>query len=217
ELLSTGPVNYDGMIDVDVEAAWLAHKTSVYQRIEFNVDDPASLTTLQLEMLYDDGFVAYLNGTRVASAFATVLPNFDSNATGSRDDADVLVPDRFNLTSFLNRLVVGKNVLAIHLLNDLDTSSDLLSRPTLTGSRAVDGSTIEAFMLVPTPGTANSASGVSLGPIVQNVTENPPRPGNFDNLVITAEVRSEEHTSELQSREKLVCRLLLEKKNIVYK
>src|SRR5690606_41007373 len=28
-----------------------------------------------------------------------------------------------------------------------------------------------------------------------------------------AEIRSEEHTSELQSREKLVCRLLLEKKN----
>src|SRR5690606_41913160 len=30
---------------------------------------------------------------------------------------------------------------------------------------------------------------------------------------ITAIARSEEHTSELQSREKLVCRLLLEKKN----
>src|SRR5690606_16788239 len=29
--------------------------------------------------------------------------------------------------------------------------------------------------------------------------------------------RSEEHTSELQSREKLVCRLLLEKKNVVKK
>src|SRR5690606_40096041 len=29
-------------------------------------------------------------------------------------------------------------------------------------------------------------------------------------------VRSEEHTSELQSRENLVCRLLLEKKNKVY-
>src|SRR5690606_40220189 len=28
-------------------------------------------------------------------------------------------------------------------------------------------------------------------------------------------VRSEEHTSELQSRENLVCRLLLEKKNVV--
>src|SRR5690606_40673843 len=30
-------------------------------------------------------------------------------------------------------------------------------------------------------------------------------------------VRSEEHTSELQSRENLVCRLLLEKKNTNYK
>src|SRR5690606_41570228 len=33
--------------------------------------------------------------------------------------------------------------------------------------------------------------------------------GNF----LTNEKRSEEHTSELQSRENLVCRLLLEKKN----
>src|SRR5690606_39716699 len=30
-------------------------------------------------------------------------------------------------------------------------------------------------------------------------------------------LRSEEHTSELQSRENLVCRLLLEKKNILFK
>src|SRR5690606_40202115 len=37
-------------------------------------------------------------------------------------------------------------------------------------------------------------------------------PKNFDYKNITGKVsRSEEHTSELQSREKLVCRLLLEK------
>src|SRR5690606_41205176 len=37
----------------------------------------------------------------------------------------------------------------------------------------------------------------------------------FSDVEITgsAALRSEEHTSELQSREKLVCRLLLEKKN----
>src|SRR5690606_39717856 len=34
--------------------------------------------------------------------------------------------------------------------------------------------------------------------------------------VVAEEARSEEHTSELQSRENLVCRLLLEKKNDVY-
>src|SRR5690606_40980970 len=32
-------------------------------------------------------------------------------------------------------------------------------------------------------------------------------------VIVHRTVRSEEHTSELQSREKLVCRLLLEKKN----
>src|SRR5690606_40950410 len=34
--------------------------------------------------------------------------------------------------------------------------------------------------------------------------------------VITKDERSEEHTSELQSRENLVCRLLLEKKKNIY-
>src|SRR5690606_41160587 len=36
--------------------------------------------------------------------------------------------------------------------------------------------------------------------------------GRIDWLINNAGLRSEEHTSELQSREKLVCRLLLEKK-----
>src|SRR5439155_20192024 len=35
-------------------------------------------------------------------------------------------------------------------------------------------------------------------------------------LQVTADARSEEHTSELQSRGHLVCRLLLEKKKICY-
>src|SRR3712207_7698124 len=35
-----------------------------------------------------------------------------------------------------------------------------------------------------------------------------------DDVAAPADVRSEEHTSELQSRQYLVCRLLLEKKNI---
>src|SRR5206468_5972654 len=38
--------------------------------------------------------------------------------------------------------------------------------------------------------------------------------GTVLSAVATAELRSEEHTSELQSRSDLVCRLLLEKKNI---
>src|SRR5690606_42164968 len=43
----------------------------------------------------------------------------------------------------------------------------------------------------------------------------PRRPGRRRHLL--ARGRSEEHTSELQSRENLVCRLLLEKKKIAYR
>src|SRR3712207_8466090 len=39
---------------------------------------------------------------------------------------------------------------------------------------------------------------------------------NLDIKMETGTGRSEEHTSELQSRQYLVCRLLLEKKNIIY-
>src|SRR3712207_9008192 len=40
--------------------------------------------------------------------------------------------------------------------------------------------------------------------------------GRFDAQAADFKLRSEEHTSELQSRQYLVCRLLLEKKKISY-
>src|SRR5260221_2671101 len=42
----------------------------------------------------------------------------------------------------------------------------------------------------------------------------PFQPGGLHGLQLLARLRSEEHTSELQSHSDLVCRLLLEKKNI---
>src|SRR5690349_22557587 len=41
-------------------------------------------------------------------------------------------------------------------------------------------------------------------------------PARGDELRLRSRIRSEEHTSELQSRRDLVCRLLLEKKKKVY-
>src|SRR3712207_7832472 len=43
--------------------------------------------------------------------------------------------------------------------------------------------------------------------------DNRATPGDLAYVLTTYFVRSEEHTSELQSRQYLVCRLLLEKKN----
>ena len=132
--------------------------------------------------------MAYLNGARVAAVGAPALPNFQSNSSVERDDADALSPETFNLTAFLGSLVAGTNVLAIHVLNTDDASPDLLSVPKLVATQLIDDTVVEAYMPEPTPGAANSSVGVTPGPIISNVTENPPRPAHNQNLVITAEV-----------------------------
>lgn len=192
ELLSTGPVSFAPLLNVDVAAPWAAAQSSVYQRVEFNIDDPAKIQSLLLEMQYDDGFVAYLNGTRVGSAAAPALPNYQSPAQGEREDADSLVPEKFNLTKFVGLLTPGKNVLAIHVLNVDDASPDLLSVPKLTATELVDATVHEAYMLQPSPGFANASEGITLGPLVSDVTDNPPRPADADNLVITAHVAAQD-------------------------
>jgi hypothetical protein len=188
ELLSTGPVQFAPLIDLDLKTAWQTYETSVYQRIEFNVADPAAFNSLLLDMQYEDGFVAYLNGTRVAAVGAPALPTFQTNSSFERDDADALSPETFNLTPFLGSLVAGTNVLSIHALNIDDASPDLLSAPKLVATQLIDDTVVEAYMPEPTPGAPNSSAGVTPGPIVSNVTENPPRPAHNQNLVITAEV-----------------------------
>src|SRR3712207_7876380 len=52
------------------------------------------------------------------------------------------------------------------------------------------------------------------GPLLLFSNINPEQPGMVG--MLAAAGRSEEHTSELQSRQYLVCRLLLEKKNIIH-
>src|SRR5690554_13715 len=64
--------------------------------------------------------------------------------------------------------------------------------------------------------TLMSAHAASIDPVeqifIKTDSESIP-PTELDEVVVTAsKVRSEEHTSELQSRPHLVCRLLLEKK-----
>ena len=41
---------------------------TLYLRYTFDVDQPEVIDELVLRMKYDDGFIAYLNGKRVASA-----------------------------------------------------------------------------------------------------------------------------------------------------
>ena len=55
--------------------------SSVFIRIPFEVDDPADITQLTLNMMYDDGFMAYLNGQRIASANSQPLVSWSTAAS----------------------------------------------------------------------------------------------------------------------------------------
>ena len=140
---------YDSTIDTEVPAG----TTSVYVRTEVELSSPESLDSLTLNLKYDDGIVAYLNGTRVFSDGAPANPSYDSLATSSRTDANALEFRSIDISPHLNLLKDGKNVLALHVLNVSGNSSDLLAVAELEAND-VDAQAV-GYMTIPTPGAIN--------------------------------------------------------------
>ena len=81
---------------------------------------------MTLRVRYDDGFVAYLNGTQIARANASSSPPWDQGAAASHDDISATFFEEFNCSAFVDRLQSGENLLAIHGMNAGATSSDFL-------------------------------------------------------------------------------------------
>ena len=108
-------------------------------------------------MIYDDGFVAYLNGQLIASANAPASPVWNSAAGPNNRGDEVVLADYvdFDASSFLNALQVGDNVLAIHALNQ-SGSSDMLMIPRLTaGTAEVVEPLVAGHFATPTPNAPN--------------------------------------------------------------
>jgi hypothetical protein len=101
---------------------------SCYIRVPFTVDANtlANINELTLKVRYDDAFVAYLNGTQVASRNFTGTPAWNSKADGSREASVQDFDEYIDIYQNGSNLKVGVNVLAIHLMNNSLTSSDLL-------------------------------------------------------------------------------------------
>ncbi len=139
--------DYDALIGLDVESVMYAKNGTCYIRMPFTVDTLNDLTSVQLMMQYDDGFVAYINGVEVARSYAPETLAWNSQAAGIRADADAMMPEAFALDIGELPLVVGNNVLAIHGLNLPSSSSDFLIRAELVAGSTqfpqiqVDGAT----------------------------------------------------------------------------
>ena len=105
---------------------------SVYARLRFTLlaEQIDGVSDLQAEVYYDDAFVLYLNGVRVADSgdISGNPPLFDQGGGQATDDQVANV----NLSNQINLLVPGTNVLAIQIHNaTLSSSSDCVGTPIL--------------------------------------------------------------------------------------
>ncbi len=112
--------------------------TSVYMRVPFAVSADEEIESIALEMRYDDGFIAYINGVEVARRNAPDVVSHDALATTIRPDADAIAVERIDLSDQTDLLQPGNNVLAIQGLNASVDDPDLLLEPTLVASFAPD-------------------------------------------------------------------------------
>lgn len=130
---STG---YDPFFKIDVQEAMYARNATCYIRIPFVVtpENLIEASGLRLNIRYDDGFVAYLNGAEVARAMFAGAPSWNSGATGNHSDIDAVNFETFDISSAIGLIRLGPNVLAIHGLNAGADSSDFLISAELTST-----------------------------------------------------------------------------------
>jgi hypothetical protein len=151
-----GGGSYASLISTDVQGQMAGVNSTAYLRTSFNVANAGSLQSLTLRMMYDDGFVAYLNGQQVAGRNAAASPQWNSTATASRPNSAAMVFEDINISDHLNALLTGNNVLAIQGLNQSASDADFLISPALVEFE-VTNSTPHYFS-TPTPGGINAGS-----------------------------------------------------------
>ncbi len=133
---STGATGI-GYGDGDDRTQVPAGTVSVYARKAFQVEDPARISHVFLDMDMDDGFVAYLNGVEIARENIADLgrpPAFAEVAATATEPRLVTGGQLFHYREdrFRDLLRAGENVLAIQVHNAGSGSSDLSLIPFLT-------------------------------------------------------------------------------------
>jgi hypothetical protein len=109
---------------------------SAYMRHHFEVDNTAILGQAVLNMDYDDGFVAYLNGIEIARANMDGNPPLYSDLAADHE-ANVYQGGNYDYfpidpTVWQSAIMQGDNVLAIEIHNSDPSSSDLSAIPFLS-------------------------------------------------------------------------------------
>jgi hypothetical protein len=149
---------FDALIQTDVEAAMHRVNASAFLRWSFlyDAEEAPFGGPLTLQLRYDDGFVAYLNGAEIARRNAPELLSWNSVATAEHPNSAAVVLTGLDVTASAPLLRDGTNVLAIHALNRAADDGDLLVAAQLVASS--NPALVERYFPNPTPGRGNSTA-----------------------------------------------------------
>ncbi|MCP4848537.1 MAG: hypothetical protein GY899_11385 [Verrucomicrobiaceae bacterium] len=133
----------EAFVDTNISSEVRGVNTGAYFRYEFDFDNAQNINALTLNMLIDDGCVAYLNGVEAVSFNAPDPALYNSRSTGSRSDSQVAQGLSRDISEVKAAMVNGRNVLAIHAMNTSLGGSDLLVRPELIINHTVSSQAVQ--------------------------------------------------------------------------
>jgi CotH kinase protein/Concanavalin A-like lectin/glucanases superfamily/Lamin Tail Domain/Immunoglobulin I-set domain len=169
-------------VRTDVGPAMSNVNATAYIRLPFSVADPANVSLLTMRVRYNDGFIAYLNGSEVIRANAPEAPAYNSAATDSHS-AVAVEEFRFGAT-----MLAENNVLAIQGLNLAADDPDFLIDVELEVSTVAAASPTPVYFTTPSPGLPNGSGVAYPGPAVVETAHTPNVPKDDEDLTVTARV-----------------------------
>lgn len=151
---------YDPYISYDVEAKMApATNDTCYIRVPFTVG-AADYNDMVLKVRYDDGFVAYLNGTEVARRNFDGTPAWNSSANTTNPDTAAVTFEESDISKYIGSLQQGNNVLAIHGLNNAGNRGDFLISVELVAGQINQGGPSPSAIRYTSPFTLNKSTHV---------------------------------------------------------
>lgn len=135
-------LNYSSLISdgIDVKSTMYGVNRTCYIRIPFEYNGQP-INQLTLRMRYDDGFVAFLNGSEIArdNVDTSSALSWNTGSPTHRDDNLAITPTDIDISSAIGLLQTGSNLLAIQGLNTSLSSSDFLITAELIGIQDIEG------------------------------------------------------------------------------
>ncbi len=179
---------YPAHFQTDVLDAMRGVNPGLYTRHVFFVPDRSRYSGLRLRIKYDDGFVAYLNGTEILRRNFGGARSFNALADGDRSDDQAVTFEEADITAAaLPALAEGTNTLAIHGMTFVASSTAFLLAPVLEASLTPEA-LAPGYFAVATPGSPNAKESVAPGPAVSEVVHTPAQPSVATPVTVSARV-----------------------------